>query len=272
MSHSEYTENYKLAKFIDNDQPTFLGDWNETMEDIDSAIKGVADKETTMGNTVSALILRVDSHDGKIATLETDVSGLKETTATHTKQISALESKTDDIQTALDGIENASATTAGIVKISDGYSGTATDTALSQKGAADLVASAIAGGLCTPKVLYSGTFSLVYGLVTKGEIYLEIIDNPLTKQLVFTGTTTSGGGIVTSGGGGVDIPMPYTLPEAYRPSRTKSVLFAVSTNPSATTDTSIVISDDGTLAFDMWFNAEVDNHGFNGNAIVQYGV
>lgn len=270
MSHSEYTENYKLAKFIDNDQPTFLGDWNETMEDIDSAIKGVADKETTMGNTVSALILRVDNHDGKIGTLETDVSGLKETTATHTKQISALESKTDDIQTALDGIENATSTTAGIVKISDSYSGTSTDTALSQKGAADLVASAIAGGLCMPKVLYSGTFSVVQGSVTKGEVYLEIINNPLTKQLMFRGTTPTT--IATSGSSEELIHVPYTLPEAYRPSKSTSVLYSVAISPTASSYAYILIPTDGTLIFKISANAAITGHTYGGFAIVQYGV
>lgn len=124
MSHSEYTENYKLARFIDTDQPTFLGDWNETMDDIDGAIKGVADKETTLGNTVSALILRVDDHDERIGTLEDATE--------------ELESKTEDLQTKYDSIKTATATTAGLVKLSDSTTGTATDTALSQKGANDL--------------------------------------------------------------------------------------------------------------------------------------
>lgn len=124
MSHSEYTENYKLAKFVDTDQPTWLGDWNETMEDIDGAIKGVADKETTMGNTVSALILRVDDHDEKIEELEGDTA--------------ELETKTSDLQSKYDSIKPATANAAGLVKLSDSTTGTAVDTALSQKGANNL--------------------------------------------------------------------------------------------------------------------------------------
>lgn len=258
MSHSEYTENYKLARFIDTDQPTFLGDWNETMDDIDGAIKGVADKETTLGNTVSALILRVDDHDGRIGTLEDATE--------------ELESKTEDLQTKYDSIKTATATTAGLVKLSDSTTGTATDTALSQKGAANLATSIASGGSTSPKVVHSETLSVVKGVFTRGQLDVSIIENPLTKQFIFSGVLHGTEGVVSTGPGGVQVDIGYILPEGKRPSRDISILFAASTTAAATATTSIDITTDGAIQLDMYCNAAVDNHGLNGNAVMQYGV
>lgn len=35
MSYSEETPNYKLPLYLADDRPSYLGDWNETMNKID---------------------------------------------------------------------------------------------------------------------------------------------------------------------------------------------------------------------------------------------
>lgn len=213
MSHSEYTENYKLARFVDTDQPTFLGDWNETMDDIDGAIKGVADKETTLGNTVSALILRVDDHDGRIETLEGDTASLKSTVETHAKSISTLTTKTDELQAEFDSIESATSTTAGLVKISDSTSGSATDTALSQKGARAIVAGIENGDYSNIQTLTSE--SVTFGdNFTAGSVHVEILADNSNRQLVIRTYNTEP---LTSNGAGSSVQtLAYTLDSQYR--------------------------------------------------------
>lgn len=67
MSHTRETENYKLPQFADTDQPTWLGDWNETMELIDGSIKGVADSGALDHNSIVALAQRMTAAEGDIA-------------------------------------------------------------------------------------------------------------------------------------------------------------------------------------------------------------
>ena len=261
MSHSEYTENYKLARFIDTDQPTFLGDWNETMDDIDGAIKGVADKETTLGNTVSALILRVDDHDGRIGTLEDAAEELESTVAGHTKSI-------DKLRTDFDSIASATTTTAGLVKISDSTSGTATDTALSQKGANQIV-----NGEATTLVrLAHETISLVGNSITKGSVVIDVVHNALTKQLIFRCTTVD---TLSANGGGTSSPsMALKLPQAMRPDVTTYLDLTVSVGIAGegTVLLEVELDIDGTINIDTIVPGAVSEYGLDGYAIYQYGV
>lgn len=230
MSHSEYTENYKLARFIDTDQPTFLGDWNETMDDIDGAIKGVADKETTLGNTVSALILRVDDHDGRIGTLEDATEELESTVAGHTKSIAALTTKTDELQTDFDSIASATTTTAGLVKISDSTSGTATDTALSQKGAADLVAD-IGSRPTVATQLVDMVPKDIKSNLTHGTGLFIIKLNPVLRMVEIVGRLDGDDGTTyIESNGAVSVRqcyLDYVIPEDYRPAHRTRVMIDV---------------------------------------------
>lgn len=97
MSHSKSTPNYDLPIFIDNDQPTWLGDINGAMNKIDdgmnkvganasmalsaanNAVNRVATVETTMGNvqaTANSAYTLAQKNEGNINTLDGKVAEL----------------------------------------------------------------------------------------------------------------------------------------------------------------------------------------------------
>lgn len=111
MSATNETTNYKLPLFTDNDQPTWLGDFNGAMGKIDSdmntiganastalsaannAVNRVATVETTMGNvqaTAKSAYALAQTNEGDISALEGKVNGvdqLKSKFPVHTADI-----------------------------------------------------------------------------------------------------------------------------------------------------------------------------------------
>lgn len=70
MSATNKTANYDLPQFVADDKPSWLGDWNHTMEVIDGAIyqaQATADSATTAG---SDLAQRVTEAEGDIDVLQ----------------------------------------------------------------------------------------------------------------------------------------------------------------------------------------------------------
>lgn len=99
MSATNETTNYKLPLFTDNDQPTWLGDFNGAMGKIDSdmntiganastalsaannAVNRVATVETTMANvqdTANNAYALAHTNEGNISTLDGEVADLKQ--------------------------------------------------------------------------------------------------------------------------------------------------------------------------------------------------
>ena len=60
MSHSDSTTNYNLPVFINNDQPTWLGDFNGAMETIDTEMGKIGASASTAVSSANNAVLRVD--------------------------------------------------------------------------------------------------------------------------------------------------------------------------------------------------------------------
>jgi hypothetical protein len=72
MSHSQTTANYGLPIFVDNDQPTWLGDFNSTMNKIDTGMN-------TIGANASTALSSANNAVNRVATVETDMTNVRAT-------------------------------------------------------------------------------------------------------------------------------------------------------------------------------------------------
>lgn len=72
MSHSQSTTNYNLPIFVDNDQPTWLGDFNGAMNKIDSDMHKV-------GTNASTALSAANNAVNRVATVETAMGEVQAT-------------------------------------------------------------------------------------------------------------------------------------------------------------------------------------------------
>lgn len=75
MAATNKTEHYELPIFVSSDIPTWLGDWNTTMGDIDEALYTLS--QNTADVTKAYVDEQNDALDGKITALTTRVSNLE---------------------------------------------------------------------------------------------------------------------------------------------------------------------------------------------------
>lgn len=120
MSSTNKTTYYELSQYIGTDKPTYLGDYNSDMSKIDAGIHGANDKATTASQNAGSAITRVSevektvqSHTSAITTLQTDVTGLKESVKRAQNTATTADGKADNAQqtanSALLTANNASA-------------------------------------------------------------------------------------------------------------------------------------------------------------------
>lgn len=130
MSHSKSTPNCSLPIFINNDQPTWLGDFNGAMQSLDTAVHDAATKANQAGKDFATLNHTVESHTTQIEQLETDtgsltttVIGLKEKVADHTASIAELHEGLDSLEnsTKYDGITNHVTNAAALFRTTGNY-------------------------------------------------------------------------------------------------------------------------------------------------------
>lgn len=69
MSHTNKTQNYKLPLFVDNDQPTWLGDFNGAMNKIDADMNTIGANASTALSAANNAVNRV----GQVETTMTNV-------------------------------------------------------------------------------------------------------------------------------------------------------------------------------------------------------
>lgn len=105
MSHAESTSNYGLPIFADNDQPTWLGDFNGAMNKIDTSLSTV--DTTSRANAGDIASLKLSNADNKAA-------------------IAKLHDGVDTLERELNNIDVATSTRAGLVKLTDTYNPTQT--------------------------------------------------------------------------------------------------------------------------------------------------
>lgn len=82
MSHSMNTSNYQLPIFADSDTPTWLGDWNQGMTEVDEALSAMRSNVTDSGNKVANLSVRVENAETKVNGLDGRISANAEGVAT----------------------------------------------------------------------------------------------------------------------------------------------------------------------------------------------
>lgn len=75
MSHSMQTPNFDLPLFADNDSPTWLGDFNEAMGTMDTAMAKVSNDSNSQVNAIANLTTRVEDAEEKVAGIDRKVKG-----------------------------------------------------------------------------------------------------------------------------------------------------------------------------------------------------
>lgn len=119
MAATNKTEHYELPIFISSDIPTWLGDWNTTMGDIDEALYTLS--QNTADVTKAYVDKKDDALDGKItglttrvSTLETEGDTLDSKISALTTKVSTLETKVSQLQAALNNMVQYAESNSGI--------------------------------------------------------------------------------------------------------------------------------------------------------------
>lgn len=96
MSHTNETPNYKLPLFVDNDVPSWLGDFNEAMNELDTGLGDIKNSNVAQNVAITNLQTTVN---GQV----TDINNLKSTTEDHTAAIAELHEGLDTAETDIAG-------------------------------------------------------------------------------------------------------------------------------------------------------------------------
>lgn len=91
MSATNETTNYKLPLFTDNDQPTWLGDFNGAMNKIDTGI-------TTVGANASTALSAANNAVNRVGQVETTIAGVQTTANSAYSQSTANEKDISDLE------------------------------------------------------------------------------------------------------------------------------------------------------------------------------
>jgi hypothetical protein len=91
MTATNETTNYKLPLFIDNDQPTWLGDFNGAMNKIDSGITTVGANASTALSAANNAVNRVGQVETTIAAVQTTANNAYSLSTTNASDIGTLD-------------------------------------------------------------------------------------------------------------------------------------------------------------------------------------
>lgn len=90
MSYTNHTTNLNLPIYEAQDKPSYLGDWNETMESLDTgygAVKTIENNVDALETTVETVNVTVKETNAAVKKLETSVSENKIATEKNTEEI-----------------------------------------------------------------------------------------------------------------------------------------------------------------------------------------
>lgn len=175
FAHTNATTNYELPQFIGTDKPTWLGDFNEAMADIDAGMHENASDIATMQTAVSTATSTASQASQDVSTLTTTVNSLSgtvsgvQTTANNASQTasSALNTantangKADTNATNITSLTSRVTTAEeNIAKVNLTSFSTPT---LSTSGASFTLAS---GSSVTVATNSDGSLAKIYGMVT----------------------------------------------------------------------------------------------------------
>lgn len=76
MASTNHTQNYSLSQFVGSDKPAWLGDYNQDMSKIDTAMKANADANATTATTVAGHTTAIAGNTSDIASMKTDVTAI----------------------------------------------------------------------------------------------------------------------------------------------------------------------------------------------------
>lgn len=99
MSATNETANYKLPLFTDNDQPTWLGDFNGAMDKIDADMNTVGANASTALSAANNAVNRVGQVETTIAGVQSTANNAYSLAAANEKDINALDTKVTQLGT-----------------------------------------------------------------------------------------------------------------------------------------------------------------------------
>lgn len=106
MASTNHTSNYQLSQFAQTDKPAWLGDYNQDMSKIDTAMKNNADAISTLGTTVSGHTTAIAGNTSDIATAQSDITALG-------TRVTAVETKNTEQDTAISNAQTTATTADG---------------------------------------------------------------------------------------------------------------------------------------------------------------
>lgn len=116
MSHSQSTPNYGLPIFVNNDQPTWLGDFNGAMNKIDDDMNTIGANASTALSAANNAVNRVGKVETTIAGVQTTANNAYSLSATNKKDISTLDGQVAQLETKFpitsDSLSNGAVTAA----------------------------------------------------------------------------------------------------------------------------------------------------------------
>lgn len=116
MTATNETTNYKLPLFTDNDQPTWLGDFNGSMNKIDTAMNTVGANASTALSAANNAVNRVGQVETTIANVQSTANKAYSLSTANEKGIDTLDAKVTQLQTKFpitsDSLSNGAVTAA----------------------------------------------------------------------------------------------------------------------------------------------------------------
>lgn len=110
----EYTPNYQLPLYTDNDVTSYMTIYNETMSDIDTALHDINTKVVKTDTDITALESQVETNTQTISTMaetvsdnSTAISGLQSRASGTDQSITALQVALQTTNEKLDNVSNA---------------------------------------------------------------------------------------------------------------------------------------------------------------------
>lgn len=98
MSATNETTNYKLPLFTDNDQPTWLGDFNGAMNKIDADMNNIGANASTALSAANNAVNRVGQVENTIAGVQTTANNAYALSATNKKDIDTLDGQVAQLE------------------------------------------------------------------------------------------------------------------------------------------------------------------------------
>lgn len=113
MAATNHTPNYNLPVFVNDDIPTWLGDWNTAMGDIDTALKNISDSS---GSDVDKAYVdsKIQTVTDKVSQLEASVSRVTDKVAELENDYNVLQGQVELLKSGMSGVVYVGSAEAGI--------------------------------------------------------------------------------------------------------------------------------------------------------------